>query len=84
MLQLLKEEFCEEEMNRRKYLLENKETIKTDILFPNILQIVLPQKIYMGITGIDRDEIITQSWSTPYKLKRKLPWGKYSVKHLNY
>lgn len=60
MLQLLKEEFCEEEMNRRKYLLENKETIKTDILFPNILQIVLPQKIYMGITGIDRDEIITQ------------------------
>jgi hypothetical protein len=73
---LLKEEFCEEEMNRRKYLLENKETIKTDILFPNILQIVLPQKIYMGITGIDRDEIITQSWSTPYKLKKKAPMGK--------
>ena len=76
LLQLLKEEFCEEEMNRRKYLLENKETIKTDILFPNILQIVLPQKIYMGITGIDRDEIITQSWSTPYKLKKKAPMGK--------
>ena len=30
----------------------------------------------MGITGIDRDEIITQSWSTPYKLKKKAPMGK--------
>ena len=66
-------------------MLENKETIKTDILFPNILQIVLPQKIYMGITGIDRDEIITQSCGVLHiNYKRKLPWGKYSVKHLNY
>ncbi|MBO8461148.1 MAG: SMEK domain-containing protein [Firmicutes bacterium] len=76
LLQLLKDEFCEEEISKRRYLLEHKESIKTEILFPNILEIHIPSKVYVGIIGIDRDDIITQSWSTPNKLKKSAPMGK--------
>uniref|UniRef100_UPI0022E81F93 SMEK domain-containing protein n=1 Tax=Phocaeicola plebeius TaxID=310297 RepID=UPI0022E81F93 len=76
LLQLLKDEFCEEEISKRKYLLEHKESIKTEILFPNILEIHIPSKVYVGIIGIDRDDIITQSWSTPNKLKKSASMGK--------
>ena len=76
LLQLLKDEFCEEEISKRRYLLEHKESIKTEILFPNILEIHIPSKVYVGIIGIDRDDIITQSWSTPNKLKKSASMGK--------
>lgn len=76
LLELLKKEFCDEEIDRRKYLLENREVIKTEILYPNILEVKLPAKVYIGIIGVDRDDIITQSWSTPYKLKKSAPMGK--------
>ena len=76
LLQLLKDEFCEEEISKRRYLLEHREIIKTEVLFPNILEVNIPSKVYVGIIGIDRDDIITQSWSTPNKLKKSASMGK--------
>ena len=72
----MKDEFCEEEISKRRYLLEHREIIKTEVLFPNILEVNIPSKVYVGIIGIDRDDIITQSWSTPNKLKKSASMGK--------
>ena len=44
LLQLLKDEFCEEEISKRRYLLEHREIIKTEVLFPNILESKYPLK----------------------------------------
>ena len=76
LLQLLKNEFCEEEISKRRYLLEHREIIKTEVLFPNILEVNIPSKVYVGIIGVDRDDIITQSWSTPNKLRKSASMGK--------
>lgn len=72
----MKNEFCEEEISKRRYLLEHREIIKTEVLFPNILEVNIPSKVYVGIIGVDRDDIITQSWSTPNKLRKSASMGK--------
>lgn len=46
------------------------------MLFPNILEVNIPSKVYVGIIGVDRDDIITQSWSTPNKLRKSASMGK--------
>ena len=71
VLELLDLEFTEEKINQRKFISENKDKIVTEVLYPNILEVVLPETIYVGTLEIDRDEIITQSWQTDYKLKKK-------------
>lgn len=70
---LLEFEFSDEKIKTRKYLLENKDKIITETLYPNILEIVLPVVVYVGEIGINRDEIITKSWETEYKLKKSTP-----------
>lgn len=70
-LNLLETEFSEEKIEQRKFYVENKDILVSEILHPNILQIFLPNKIYIGKLGIDRNEIISRSWETEWKLKKK-------------
>lgn len=73
VLGLLELEFTAEKQSLRKFHLENKDKIITETLYPNILEIILPQKVYVGTIGVNRDEIITRSWETKYKLKKSAP-----------
>lgn len=70
-LDLLESEFSEEKIEKRKFYVENKDTLISEVLHPNILQVYLPTKIYIGKLGIDRDEVIAKSWETDWKLKKK-------------
>ncbi|UCS93949.1 SMEK domain-containing protein [Echinicola marina] len=70
ILDLLELEFTDSKLELRKHNLENKDKLSTEILYPNLLELKLPEKIYIGTIGINRDEIITRSWETKYKLKK--------------
>lgn len=39
-------------------------------IFNNLIELKIPSKIYLAELSIDRDEIIKESWSTDYKLKK--------------
>ncbi len=67
---ILELEFSEEKIERRKDLVENKESYIQEYLYPNLIEIFPPKVIYIGKIGIDRDEIITKSWETEWKLKK--------------
>jgi hypothetical protein len=69
-LQILKSEFSESKIDLRRNRLENKETFCTQTLYPNILEVFPQQSIYIGKLAIDRDEVITKSWETDWKLKK--------------
>lgn len=70
VLDLLNAEFSEEEIDKRRNILENTERINQEILYPNLLEIFLPETIYVGTLNVDREKIITESWNTEYKLKK--------------
>jgi phage terminase large subunit-like protein len=69
--ELFEFEFSDEKINNRKYFLENKDKIISETLYPNIIEVQLPEKVYIGTIGVNRDEIITKSWETEYKLKKR-------------
>lgn len=73
VVELLEQEFTEEKLGQRKYRLENKDQVITEILYPNLLEIKVPDKVYIGVIGINRDDVITKSWETEYKLKKSAP-----------
>jgi len=70
VLGLFELEFSEEKIENRKFLVENRDKVITETLYPNVLEIVLPEKVYVGSIGINRDDVITKSWETDYKLKK--------------
>ena len=70
VLDLLELEFSDEKIDQRKYFAKNRDKIISEILYPNILKIALPEKVYIGSIGIHRDDIITWTWETKYKLKK--------------
>ena len=70
VLDLFEQEFTEQKIDYRKNILENKDILITETLYPNLLEIELPESIYVGTIGVNRDEIITKSWETKYKLKK--------------
>ncbi|MPR35862.1 SMEK domain-containing protein [Salmonirosea aquatica] len=70
VLDLFEQEFTEQKIDYRKYILENKDKLVTETLYPNLLEIELPKTIYIGTIGVNRDEIITKSWETKYKLRK--------------
>jgi hypothetical protein len=72
-LHLLQAEFSDEKISQRRYLLENKDTIVQEVIYPNILEVKLPEILYMGKLSVDRDEIIKKSWETEYRLKKSAP-----------
>jgi len=73
VLELFEQEFTEQKLEYRKHILENKDKLTTETLYPNLLEIELPERIYVGTIGINRDEIITKSWETQYKLRKSAP-----------
>lgn len=73
LLDLFEQEFTEQKIDYRKNVLENKDKLITETLYPNLLEIELPEKVYVGTIGVNRDEIITKSWETKYKLKKSAP-----------
>lgn len=73
VLTLLEFELTDEKIESRKFQLENKDKFIEEVLYPNILQVILPEKVYIGTIGINRDEIITKSWETKRKLKKSAP-----------
>lgn len=73
ILELFEQEFTEQKIDYRKNILENKDKLTTETLYPNLLEIELPEKIYVGTIGVNRDEIITKSWETKYKLRKSAP-----------
>lgn len=75
-LHLLQAEFSDEKISQRRYLLENKDTIVQEVIYPNILEVKLPEILYMGKLSVDRDEVIKKSWETEYKLKKSAPEKK--------
>ncbi|PRY13780.1 hypothetical protein CLV24_105150 [Pontibacter ummariensis] len=75
VLDLFELEFSEEKIEHRRFLVENKDKVITETLYPNILEVILPEKVYVGSIGVNRDDIITKSWETDYKLKKKASDG---------
>jgi hypothetical protein len=73
VLDLFIQEFTEQKIEYRKNILENKDKLITETLYPNLLEIELPKKVFVGTIGVNRDEIITKSWETKYKLKKSAP-----------
>jgi hypothetical protein len=73
VLELFEQEFTEQKIEYRQNVLENKDKLITETLYPNLLEIELPEKVYVGTIGVNRDEIITKSWETKYKLKKSAP-----------
>ena len=73
VLDLLELEFTDEKLDLRKYNLENKDLFVEEVLYPNLLEVSIPDTVFVGTIGVDRDEIITSSWETDYKLRRSAP-----------
>ncbi|SHK04499.1 SMEK domain-containing protein [Pseudozobellia thermophila] len=73
VLELFEQEFTEQKIEYRRNTLENRDKLITETLYPNLLEIELPEKVYVGTIGVNRDEIITKSWETRYKLKKSAP-----------
>lgn len=67
--ELLQAEFSDTKIQLRKSLAEKKEEFIKEKIFPNILNISLPETIYIGDMRIDRDDVIKKSWETDHKLK---------------
>ena len=69
--EILEEQFSNDAQESRKYYLENKDVLYSQTIYPNILEIILPENIYVGKLNIDRERVIKRSWETEYKLKLK-------------
>ena len=42
-----------------------------EFLYPNLIPIMFPKKLYIAQKSINRDEIIKKSWETDFKLKKR-------------
>jgi hypothetical protein len=67
--EILEEQFSNDAQESRKYYLENKDVLDTQIIYPNLLEIILSEHVYVGQLNIDREKVIKKSWETDYKLK---------------
>lgn len=81
---ILEEQFSTDALESRKYYLENKDVLDSQIIYPNILEVVTPEYIYMGKLNINREEIIKRSWETDYKLKLKASLRKVIKSNMYY
>lgn len=68
---LLDDEFTEEKIEQRKNSAGQPESVFTEKVYPNILELEFPANLYIAELNIDREAIIKQSWETEYKLKMK-------------
>ena len=81
---LLEGEFTEEKIYKRKEILKNP-VIETAVekVFPNLLEIEIPQKMYIAEIGFDRKLVIEGTRQTKKKLWWKSPQRKVASRVLN-
>ncbi|AKK71351.1 hypothetical protein OK18_00700 [Chryseobacterium gallinarum] len=79
---LLAEQFTDEKIDSRKKLAEKIEEIITEEIYPNLVKINTPDYVYIADLDIDRQDIITRSWQTTYKLKNNASQRKVIMKAL--
>lgn len=82
--ELLAEEFTDEKIDSRKKVAENIEEKVEEDIYPNLIRINSPQNIFLAELNIDRQETITKSWETEYKLKRNASQRKVIMKALEF
>jgi len=82
---LLEREFTEIKIEERRNILENPEgkLDSEEQLFPNLLEIEFPEKIFVAEIGFDRREVISWSRQTKNKLWWKSPQRKVASRILN-
>ncbi len=82
---LLENEFTEERIQERKENLENpiKEVEEVEEIFPNLLEIYIPQKMYIAEISFDRKDVIERSKKTKKKLWWKTPQRQIASRVLN-
>lgn len=82
--EFLADEFTDEKIEERKQLAEKEELIITEDIYTNLVQIDLPEYIYMGNLNFDRDDIIKQSWATEFRLKKNASDRKVVLRALQF
>lgn len=82
--EILEEQFSSDAQESRKYYLENKDVLDSQIIYPNILEIISPEYIYVARLNIDREEVVKRSWETDYRLKFKASLRKVIKSHMYY
>lgn len=81
---LLAEQFTDEKIDSRKKLAENIETVVQEDIYPNLIKINPPQTVYVAELGIDRQDIISKSWQTEFKLKKSASQRKVIMRALDF
>jgi hypothetical protein len=72
VLDLLEAEFTDAKIEERKKKLENPPVeLANDKIFPNLLEVKIPEYVYIAKLDIDREAIIKRSWEGEYKLKMR-------------
>lgn len=82
--ELLREEFTDDKINLRKKIADSEETLFKEDIYTNLLKVIPPQYIFFAELNIDRNEIITKSWETDFKLKKKASQRKVIMKALDF
>lgn len=81
---LLAEQFTDEKIDSRKKVAESSEEIITEDIYPNLIKINAPESVYLAELAIDRQDIITRSWQTKFKLKNNASQRKVIMKALEF
>jgi len=84
IVDLLAEQFTDEKINSRKKIAENVEEIIEEDIYPNLLRIITPLNVYMADLDIERQQIISKSWETDYKLKKNASQRKVIMRALDF
>lgn len=81
---LLAEQFTDEKIDSRKKIAENVEEIVKEDIYPNLIKIATPPKIFIAELNIERQQIINKSWETDYKLKKSASQRKVIMRALDF
>jgi hypothetical protein len=83
--ELLEAEFTDAKIEARRKNLENPQEKKhTEKVYPNLLEVIIPEYLYIADINIDREAIIKRTWEEKYKLKLDASDRKVLRKALEY
>jgi hypothetical protein len=82
--EFLTEEFTDKKIEERKLLAEKEELIVTEDIYTNLVQINLPEYVYVGELNFERDDIIKKSWETEFRLKKNASDRKVALRALQF
>lgn len=84
IVNLLAEQFTDEKIDARKKIADNVEEIVQEDIYPNLIKINTPSKIFIADLNIERQQIIKKSWETEYKLKKSASQRKVIMRALDF